>query len=72
MVKLPPEPLTLQEAATFAGLAPATLRVLLFHGKLNGVKVGQSWIISKGEMRRYMKERRPRRSPSPERETPDE
>lgn len=60
MVKLPPEPMTLREAATFAGLTESTLRVLLFQGRLNGVKIGQNWIIAKADMRDYLKSRRPR------------
>lgn len=66
MVRQPPGYLTLKEAAALAGLSPITLRVQIRNGRLKAVKVGRDWLVTRDEMRAYMKRvaaRSPQESP---------
>ncbi len=51
------EMLTLAEAADAAGLAAAPLRVQLHHGRLQGVKRGRDWYVSRAALYTYLESR---------------
>jgi excisionase family DNA binding protein len=48
--------MTLTEAAERLGVAPSTLRVQLWKGKLRGTKRGRDWWITPAEVDRYAAE----------------
>ena len=48
--------MTLTEAATLLGLAPATLRGQIRRGALRAVKVGRDWSVTPREVERYRRE----------------
>lgn len=50
----PSDALTLPEAARIAGLSPVTLRVQIFKGRLQAVKRGRDWYVTRKELERYM------------------
>jgi excisionase family DNA binding protein len=50
----PGDLLTLAEAAAIAGLSPTTLRVQIHNGKLEGVKRGRDWWVTRKALAAYM------------------
>jgi excisionase family DNA binding protein len=44
---------TLVEAATHLGVAPATLRHQIRNGSLEATKVGRDWTVDEAEVQRY-------------------
>lgn len=45
--------MTLNEAAEFLGVAPATLRHQIKNKRLEAIKLGRDWMVSDEEIRRY-------------------
>lgn len=45
------------QAAKALGLHPQSVKIYCQKGKLNAVKVGRSWMISKSEVLRYKEDR---------------
>jgi uncharacterized protein YuzE len=56
--------LTLQDAAQESGLAPATLRVQLNHGRLKGKKRGRDWFVERAALLTYLESRSARGRPA--------
>jgi excisionase family DNA binding protein len=50
--------MTINEAADYLGLAPATLRAQIGKGKIRGTKRGRDWWIVQREVDRYRIESR--------------
>ena len=50
--------MTLNEAADYLGIAPATLRWQIHKGKLRGTKRGRDWWVTQREVDRYRIESR--------------
>ena len=50
--------MTLIEAAASLGVTAATLRQQIANGKLQAVKRGRDWWVTKGEVERYRAENR--------------
>jgi excisionase family DNA binding protein len=48
--------LTVQEVAEFLGVSESTVRGFLRDNTLHGVKLGRGWKISKGSLKRFVKE----------------
>jgi uncharacterized protein YuzE len=55
----PVDYLTLTEAAKESGLAPATLRLQLNRGRIQGVKRGRDWVIARHVLWNYLENREP-------------
>jgi excisionase family DNA binding protein len=55
MVRQLPGFLTLKEAAERAGLSPITLRIQIRNGRIKATKVGRDWVITRDELRAYLK-----------------
>jgi excisionase family DNA binding protein len=55
MVRQLPGVLTLREAAKQAGLSANTLRVQIWNGRIKATKVGRDWVITRDELRAYLK-----------------
>jgi excisionase family DNA binding protein len=51
--------LTLAEAAQEAGLDPSTLRWQIKNGKLEAMKKGRDWLVTRSALTRYLKNRAP-------------
>lgn len=60
----PVQYLTLAEAAKESGLAPATLRVQINHGRLKAVKRGRDWFVDTTALLNYLESREPRGRPA--------
>ena len=59
--------ITLAQAGAILGVNPATLRNQVRNGKLHGVLVGKTWVVTPREVERYRAESlgRPGRHSSP-------
>jgi excisionase family DNA binding protein len=46
-----------QETATLGGVTSAYIRYLLLNGTLHGYKAGRNWVLSRGEVERWLESR---------------
>ncbi len=53
----PDEPITLADAARVAGLSCGTLHTQLRRGRLPAHKVGRQWVLTRGDLHRYLQSR---------------
>lgn len=60
----PAEQITLADAARLSGLALRTLQTQRRHGRLAAYKLGRDWILTRGELHRYLTARH-RGNPKP-------
>ena len=52
----------IDEAAEYSGFTTRHIRLLLYHGKIQGKKIGRDWITTREEIDKYLnQERKPGR-----------